>query len=145
MSTDAILTSKKKRLWCDVDRWDNWSDNREYRKGQGSLEGEYGKPAGVSPEEAIEIATYNIENNGKIAVGRVYNYWLEKGIRFLQTLDKDDTVIMYNDSCGDEHLRIVYRAGQEEGIFPMEYEDEETRQEYEPYADWREWKDTDDE
>jgi len=48
---------------------------------------------------------------------------------------------MYNDSCGDEHLRIVYRAGQEEGIFPMEYEDEETRQEFEPYADWREWKD----
>lgn len=59
----------------------------------------------------------------------------------MQTLDKDDTVIMYNDSCGDEHLRIVYRAGQEEGIFPMEYEDEETRQEFEPYADWREWKD----
>jgi hypothetical protein len=140
MSTDAILTSKKKKLWCDVDRLDSWNDNRPYKKGQGSLEGEYGKPAGVSPDEAIEIATYNLEHNSRLA----NDYWLHKGIQFLKTLDKDDVVIMYNDSYGDEHLRIVYAEGQRDGTFPVEYEDEETRQEFEPYADWREWKDEED-
>jgi hypothetical protein len=39
----------------------------------------------------------------------------------------------------------VYAEGQRDGTFPVEYEDEETRQEYEPYADWREWKDEDNE
>jgi hypothetical protein len=119
MSTDAILTSKKKKLWCDVDRWDRWQDNREYEKGQGSLEGEYGKPAGVSPDEAIEIATYNMQKE-EDWTGRKDNYWLELGIRFLKTLDKDDTVILYNDSCGDEYLIVCADA---------------------PYADWKEWKD----
>ena len=123
MSTDAILTSKKKKLWCDVDRWDSWNDNRPYKKGQGSLEGEYGKPAGVSPDEAIEIATYNIQEQ-EDWTGRRDHYWLEKGIRFLESLDKDDIIILYNDSSDDEYGEIVCSR--------------------ETYADWREWKDEED-
>lgn len=92
MGTDAILISRKKKIWCDVGRMYNWQDERE------EYTGNIRYSNGCSPEEAIEVGEYNkqLVDDNESYTPQLWS--IDKGITFLKTLDKDDIVKLLADS-----------------------------------------------
>jgi len=126
MGTDAILISRKKKQWCDIGRMYNWQDNRE-EEYTGSIR----YSSGCSPEEAIKVGEYNkqLVDDNESYTPQLWS--IEKGIKFLKTLDKDDVVKLLADS-DDEHDEVIHGPN----WWKITAEERKT--------EWVEWKDKED-
>lgn len=143
MGTDAILTSKKKKLYCEIDRryhvditgdcdYDEW-----YK--------------GVSRKRAIEILQQILKravgsDEYQVKVGMLERETpcrgnVLKALRFVESLDEDDTIGIADDASADEDYWLIqYQQDKIDKI----YDDQEADKDepfYDPeYVDWREWK-----
>lgn len=133
MGTDAIIVSRKKRIYCDIDRMYNFY-NDSCRKED--------MEEGVSVQAAIEVGEYNIAHPDEVS-GRYNDYQTKKGLAFLRTLDKDDVVrLVPDDGRDDEYYYITYQQGRIDGEGEEHNEKKEDAVFYHPdYTDYREWDD----